>query len=34
VAGVTWGLAPEALADERPDRRIDDARELLDLVSK
>ena len=33
VAGVTWGLAPEDLVREQPDRLIDDARDLPSLAS-
>lgn len=33
VAGVTWGLAPEALLREQPDRLIDDARDLPALAT-
>jgi phosphoglycolate phosphatase len=31
IAGVTWGLAPEELRREKPDRLLDDAGELLAL---
>jgi phosphoglycolate phosphatase len=33
IAGVTWGLAPDDLVREQPDRLIDDARDLLSLAS-
>jgi phosphoglycolate phosphatase len=32
AAGVTWGLAPEDLRRERPDRLVDDARDLVALA--
>ena len=34
VAGVSWGLAPEGLRQERPDRLIDDPRDLVILADK
>jgi phosphoglycolate phosphatase len=34
MAGVTWGLAPEALRREEPDLLIDDPRALVDLADK
>ena len=34
VAGVLWGLAPEALRQERPDRLFAEARELLALADE
>ena len=34
VAGVTWGLAPDALRQEGPDHLIDDPRELVALADK
>jgi phosphoglycolate phosphatase len=34
VAGVTWGLAPEGLRRARPDRLIDDPRDLAALADK
>ena len=34
VAGVSWGLAPEGLSRERPDRLIDDPRDLVTLADK
>ena len=33
IAGVTWGLAPEDLRREKPDRLVDDARGLVDLAT-
>ncbi len=33
IAGVTWGLAPEELRQEKPDRLVDDAGELLALAA-
>jgi len=34
VAGVTWGLAPEGLRQEGPDRLIDDPRDLVALADQ
>jgi phosphoglycolate phosphatase len=34
VAGVTWGLAPEGLRREGPDRLVDDPRELAALADR
>lgn len=34
VAGVTWGLNPEGLRQERPDRLIDDPGDLVSLATQ
>jgi phosphoglycolate phosphatase len=34
MAGVTWGLNPEGLRQEEPDRLVDDPRELLALATE
>jgi phosphoglycolate phosphatase len=34
VAGVTWGLAPEGLRQEAPDRLVEDPRDLVALAQE